>query len=167
MFRTDEEKKSAIITTILFVMMILVMSIAIFPPEVKELEGGGGGGTIALNFGFDDSGMGDNYASADPIASQTEAVTSQSDENEILTSDNEDAVAIAETPKKDDKKQPDKKPETKPETKPIVNTPIKPQPDKNVTDAIGNLLGGDGNTNKAGNQGSQSGNLNSQGYDGD
>src|SRR5690554_758625 len=166
-FRTNEEKKSAIITAILFVIMILVMSIAIFPPEFKELEGGGGGGTIALNFGFDDYGMGDNYTSADPIASQAETIVSESDENEILTSDNEDAVAIPEIPKKDDKKQPEKKPENKPEAKPVVNTPVKPQPDKTVTDAIGNLLGGDGNSNKTGNQGSQSGNLNSQGYDGD
>lgn len=160
-FKTSEEKKSAVVTTILFVIMILVMSIAIFPPEPKEIEGGGGGGTIALNFGFDDYGMGDNYTNPDRVA-QAEANVSQSNENEILTSDNEDAVAIKETPKKDTKTPEPKKPETKP----VVNTPAQPQPDKSVTNAIGNLLGGDGNTGKAGNQGSQTGNLNNSGYDG-
>lgn len=161
-FRTDEEKKSAVITTILFVIMILIMSIAIFPPEPKELEGGGGGGTIALNFGFDDYGMGDNYTNPYRVA-QAQANVSKSNENEILTSDNEDAVAIKETPKKEDKKTEIKNPETKP----VTNTPTKPQPDKTVSDAIGNLLGGDGNTNRAGNQGSSTGNLNNSGYDGE
>ncbi len=157
-FRTAEEKKSAIVTTILFVIMILVMSIAIFPPEPKELEGGGGGGTIALNFGFDDYGMGDNYTNTDRV-SQAQANISQSNENEILTSDNEDAVAIKETPKKTENKPTTTQPTT-------TKAPAKPQPDKNVSDAIGNLLGGDGNTGKAGNQGSQTGNLNNSGYDG-
>lgn len=162
-FKTDEEKKSAIVTIVLFVIMVLIMSIAIFPPEVKELEGGGGGGTIALNFGFDDYGMGDNYNSPDPVASQPKTVAAQSSESEMLTSDNEDAVAIKETPKKDDKK-PEPKKDTKPAT---VTAPATPQPDRNVTDAIGNLLGGDGNTNQAGNQGNTSGNLTNQGYEGD
>lgn len=141
------------------------MSIAIFPPEVKELEGGGGGGTIALNFGFDEQGMGDNYTSPDPVSAQPQNTTITAKENPILTSNNDDAVAIKETPKKDDKKPADKTPDTKPAT--TTTTPTKPQPDKSVTNAIGNLLGGDGNSNKAGNQGKPSGNLNSQGYDGD
>lgn len=141
------------------------MSIAIFPPEVKELEGGGGGGTIALNFGFDEQGMGDNYTSPDPVSVQPQTAATTAKENPILTSNNDDAVAIKETPKKDDKKPVDKIPDTKPAT--TTTTPTKPQPDKSVTNAIGNLLGGDGNSNKAGNQGKPSGNLNSQGYDGD
>lgn len=162
-FRTDEEKKSAIVTTVLFVIMVLIMSIAIFPPEVKELEGGGGGGTIALNFGFDDEGMGDNFTSAERVSLRSETTTSSDRENEMLTSDNEDAVAIKDVPKKDDKQ-----PETKPTTnKPATTVPTTPQPDKNVTDAIGNLLGGDGNTNKQGNQGSSTGNLDNSGYDGE
>src|SRR5690554_7348923 len=102
-FKTDEEKKSAIVTTILFVALMLIMSIAIFPPEAKELEGGGGGGTIALNFGFDQYGMGD-YNSPDPVVSQPQTAASTTRESEMLTSDNEDAVAIKDTPKKEEKK---------------------------------------------------------------
>jgi TonB family protein len=146
--------------------MILVMSIAIFPPEAKELEGGGGGGgTIALNFGFDDYGMGDNYTSPDPVSAPSETVTSSSTESEILTSDNIDAVAIENTPKpkKDDKKP---TPDKKPEPKPVATTPVKPQPSNTVTNALSNVLGGDGNSNKSGNQGDRSGQLNNQGYDG-
>lgn len=160
-FRTTEEKKSAIITTALFVVMMLIMSIAIFPPEAKELEGGGGGGTIALNFGFDEYGMGD-YNSPDPVVAQPQTTVNTNNESQLLTSDNQDAIAIKDTPKKEETK-----PETSPSTRatPVVQTT--PQPDRNVTDAIGNLLGGDGNTNQAGNQGSTSGSLNSQGYEGD
>lgn len=160
-FKTDEEKKSTIVTTILFVIMILIMSISIFPPEPPELEGGGGGGgTIALNFGFDAEGMGDNYTSADPVSVQSQEV-SQSNENEILTSDNADAVATKETPKKDNKKTEIKKPDTKTTT---TKTPEK-QVDKAVSDILKNMTG-DGNSNKAGNQGDSKGGLNNEGYDG-
>lgn len=163
-FKTPEQKKSAIITTIMFVLMVFVMSIAIFPPESKELEGGGGGGTIALNFGFDDQGMGNQFDSPNPVAVQTPTEVAKNTASEMLTSDNEDAIAI-----KDVKKVDDKKTEIKPETKPttVTKTPEKPKPSQDVTDAFKNLLGGDGNSNKAGNQGKTSGNLNSQGYDGD
>ncbi|HUH51784.1 MAG TPA: energy transducer TonB [Flavobacterium sp.] len=165
-FKTPEQKKSAIITTIMFAIMIFVMSIAIFPPEPKELEGGGGGGTIALNFGFDDQGMGNQFDSPNPVAVQTPVEVVRTTASEILTSENEDAVAIKDVKKVDEKKSTDKKPETKPAT--TVKTPEKPKPDQNVTDAFQNLMGGgDGNSNKAGNQGKTSGNLNSQGYDGD
>lgn len=144
--------------------MILVMSIAIFPPEPKELEGGGGGGgTIALNFGFDDFGMGDNYTSPNPVSNQSQTAISSNEQTEILTSDNADAVAIENTPKKEDKKPtPDKQPEQKSNS----TQPEKPQPSKTVTNALSNVLGGDGNTGKTGNQGDRSGQLNDQGYDG-
>jgi len=158
-FKTKEEKKSAIITTILFVIMLFVMSIAIFPPEVKEMEGGGGGGTIALNFGFDQEGKGNYFLSADPVLTPKQTTEIKNISSEMLTSDNEDAVAIKEIPKEKISKKTDGQPK--------ITTSVKPQPDKSVTDAIGNLLSGDGNTDKIGNQGSSNGKLNQQGYQGD
>jgi len=158
-FKTNEEKKSAIITAILFVIMLVVMSVAIFPPEVKEVEGGGGGGTIALNFGFDQEGNGNNFSSVQPTVEQKQTTKIKKTSSEILTSDNEDTVAVKETSKKEISKKTDSQPK--------VTTPVKPQPDKNVTDAIENLLGGDGNSNKSGNQGNPNGKLDQQGYQGD
>src|SRR5690606_11124354 len=55
----------------------------------------------------------------------------------------------------------------KPEVK-KAETPKEKQTDKTVTDALSNLLNnkGDGNKGKTGNQGSTSGSINNQGYDG-
>lgn len=164
MFRTPEEKKSAIATILLFVLLLLVMSIAIFPPEVKPLEGGGGGGTLALNFGFDEEGMGDNYASSLPVAAAPKSSETSKSDSEILTSDNEDAVAIKETTKKDTPKK-DTPKETVKDNPKTTNKVESPTPSKNVTDALSNLLG-DGNSNKAGNQGKPSGKITDVGYDG-
>jgi len=100
-FRTSEEKKSAIITTILFIVMLLVMSVAIFPPEIREMEGGEGGGTIALNFGFDQEGRDDNFSSVDPVVIPKQTAEIKSVSSEILTSDNEDAVAVKDVLKKE------------------------------------------------------------------
>jgi len=158
-FRTNEEKKSAIITTILFLIMLFVMSFAIFPPEIKEMEGGGGGGTIALNFGFDQEGKDNNFYSADPVVAPKQKAETKNVSSELLTSDNQDAVAIKDVPKKEISKKTHSQPE--------ITTPTKPQPDKSVTDAIGNLLSGDGNSDKTGNQGRTNGKLNEQGYQGD
>jgi len=158
-FKTKEEKKSAIITTILFVIMLFVMSFAIFPPEVKEMEGGGGGATIALNFGFDQEGKGNYFSSADPVVTPKQTTEIKNISSEILTSDNEDAVAIKEIPKKEIS--------LKTDVQPKITIPAKPQPNKSVTDAIGNLLSGDGSSDKIGNQGNSTGKLNQQGYQGD
>ncbi|MDO4728615.1 MAG: energy transducer TonB [Bacteroidota bacterium] len=176
-FQTKEEKKSAAITSMLFGLLMLVLSIAIFPPEIKELEGGGGGGTIALNFGFDDQGMGDDFESTERVSStQPNTPSISATPSEILTSDNEDAVAIdkvKELPKKVENtpKTPDRKVEAKPDNTIKPNKPeaSKPKPDRNVTNAIDNLLGGgsgDGNSNRQGNQGSPNGGITGGGYDG-
>jgi len=158
-FKTKEEKKSAIITTILFVIMLFVMSFAIFPPETKQMEGGGGGGTIALNFGFDQEGRSYNFSSPDPVVAPKQTTQTKSVSSQILTSENDDAVAIKDVPKKEISKK------TNSQSK--ITTPTKPQPNKSVTDAIGNLLSGDGNSDKTGNQGSSNGKLNQQGYQSD
>jgi len=155
-FKTSEEKKSAFITAILFVIMLIVFSVAIFPPEVKEIEGGGGGGTIALNFGFDQEGKGDDFSYTEPVDVQKQITQVKNISSEMLTSENQDAVAIKNVPKKETSKKVDSQPK--------INVP---QPDKIVTDAIGSLLNSDGNTNKVGNQGSTIGNINQQGYQGD
>ncbi|MFA7446566.1 MAG: energy transducer TonB [Flavobacteriaceae bacterium] len=156
-FRTQEEKKSLAITTALFVIMLLILSISTFPPKAMQLEGGGGGGDMAMNFGFTDYGSGDNYESLLPVALEAQPVETITEEAEILTQNSEDAVVISNT----------KKEEKKPETK-KAETPKEKQPDKSVTDALSNLMNnkGDGNTGKTGNQGSASGSLNNQGYDG-
>lgn len=168
-FQTKEEKKSLTITLLLFGLLLFVLSISIFPPEIKELEGGGGGGTIALNFGFDDQGMGDDFESMERVSDVAPITPVQSSPSEILTSDNEDAIAIdkvKETPKKTEK-TPEKKVDNTP--KPAQQQTPKPQPDKSVTNAIDNLLGGgsgDGNSTKRGNQGNPNRGLTNSGYDG-
>lgn len=156
-FRTQEEKKSLAITTALFVVMLLILSISTFPPKEMQLEGGGGGGDMSMNFGFTDYGSGDNYESLLPVALEPQSVETVTEEAEILTQNSEDAVVISNTQKEE------KKPEVK-----KAETPKEKQPDKSVTDALSNLLNnkGDGNTGKTGNQGSTSGSINNQGYDG-
>jgi outer membrane biosynthesis protein TonB len=107
--------------------------------------------------------MGDNYKSEVlNVKDQDKATpTATSPDEDVISDDNSDAVAVV--PKKENTK---KTPvEVKKEVKPVVE---KPKVSKNANEALSSILsgnkGGDGNDGKAGNKGNANGNLNSNGY---
>ena len=161
---TPEQKKSMLITTTLFVLLLLALIFIKYANAVKiqELAGGGGGG-ISINFGDSDVGMGDDFRSEVLKVSdqKSQPTASSASDEEILTTESDDAVGIPPTPKKNDA--------PKKVTQPV---PSKPTPSKSTNDALSNILkgsnkGGDGDDNVAGNKGKANGNLNSGGYYGD
>ncbi|MES2545453.1 MAG: energy transducer TonB [Bacteroidota bacterium] len=165
LLETKQQQKSFTITTISFVLLFLLFFYLKFSNEIKisELEGGGGGGEIAVNFGNSDFGSGDNFQSMEKVtAAQKPLPQVQSNEKEIIVSDNNDAPTIAEINK------PTEKPKTeivKPFVKPV------PTPSKSTTDALSNLLNGsnkegDGDDKESGNKGKANGNANASGYNG-
>lgn len=164
---TNNQKKSFLITCGIFGLLLLTLFFLRFNDSITtmmELEGGGGGGDVAVNFGDSDFGMGSNFQSKEPAFTPSKATAPvKSSNDEIVVSDNDDAVAAVNNVKKNDK--PEKKPDPKP-----VEQPVR-RPDKSTSNALSDLLngnntGGDGNDNRAGNKGQASGNVNDRGYDG-
>lgn len=170
---TAEEKKSLVITAVTFAIAMLLLFIIKYTQktdlvDLSELEGGGGGGGVTVNFGDSDVGSGADFRSE--VLNVTEKVKqtpqgSQADEEELVSSDLDDAPSVVKT-KPVEKKEP-KKVETKPVT---VKGP--PHPSKTTSDAITNLMngnnkGGDGDDGQAGNKGKLGGDKNSGSYYGD
>lgn len=158
----QHKRNSLALTTALFGLLLLLMVFIKLGPitQLMELEGGGGGGAVAVNFGDSDFGSGTNFTSVEAAAASRPQPKSTA--NEMLLSEADDAPVIKEsrrTPVKDKKEE-----VAKPVERPA------PTPSKSTTDALSNLLGssnsGDGNDNRAGNKGQQSGNVNDRGYDG-
>lgn len=170
---TAEEKKSLVITTVAFAIVLLLLFLIKYTQkadlvDLAELEGGGGGGGVTVNFGDSDVGSGADFRSE--VLNVTEKVKqvpqgSQADEEELVSSDLDDAPTVVKT-KPVEKKEP-KKVETKPVT---VKGP--PHPSKTTSDALANILngsnkGGDGDDGQAGNKGKLGGDKNSGSYYGD
>ena len=161
---SKDEKKSLALTILVYALILFLLFLARFwPPSNMKLMGGGGGGGIEMNFGDSDYGMGDNYKSEVlNVKDQAKATpTATSPDEDVISDDNSDAVAVI--PKKDNvKKTPV---EVKKEVKPVVE---KPKVSKTANEALSSILsgnkGGDGNDGKAGNKGNANGNLNSNGY---
>lgn len=162
--QTEQEQKSFLYTAISFVVIILLLFLLKFTNEISisDLEGGGGGGDIAVNFGDSDFGQGDNFTNVEKVSAAPKPTqTPVSSENEILTTDNIEAPAIAAV----------KKVEKAPKAAVATPIPAKPKPSKSATDALNDLLngsdkGGDGNDNQAGNKGKASGTKGATGYEG-
>lgn len=169
---TEEEKQSFIVTAILFTALLLGLIFLKYNQntDLADLEGGGGGGGVTVNFGDSEVGSGSDYESK--VLNVTEQVKQQPkasapDEDEVVSSDLDDAPAVVNT-KPITKKEP-KKEEAKPEP---VKTPPTPKPSKQTNAALdaminGNSKGGDGDDGVAGNKGKANGSLSSGSYEGD
>jgi hypothetical protein len=160
---SKDEKKSLALTILVYALILFLLFLARFwPPANMKLMGGGGGGGIEMNFGDSDYGMGDNYKSEvlNVKDQATATPTATSPDEDVISDDNSDAVAVI--PKKENvKKTPV---DVKKDVKPVAP---KPTVSKSANDALSSILGnkgGDGNDGKAGNKGSANGNLNSNGY---
>lgn len=168
MFEAENRRKSLVATAVLFGLLFLVLVFFKITSlvDIEVLDGGGGGGEVAVNFGDSDAGMGDNYASLEPVKSAPRQVqTPKAAPEDIVVSENEDAPVIANIKKPVE--TPKKKPEepVKPAEKPA------PRPSKSTSDALANVLnsssqGGDGDDKVAGNKGKAYGDPNARGYNG-
>lgn len=160
---SKDDKKSLALTILVYALILFLLFLARFwPPANMKLMGGGGGGGIEMNFGDSDYGMGNNYKSEvlNVKDQATATPTATSPDEDVISDDNSDAVAVI--PKKENvKKTPV---DVKIDVKPVAP---KPTVSKSANDALSSILGnkgGDGNDGKAGNKGSANGNLNSNGY---
>ncbi len=130
---TEYEKKSFAITTAIMVVLLLLFVFLGLNYMDPPPENG-----IAVNFGNTEFGSGENKTSTETVQSAPKpSSSSQSNaaEEDLTTQDIEEAPVIKET-----KKPTPQKESTKEVLKPKVNS--KPQPSKNTTDAISNLLNG-------------------------
>ncbi len=163
---SQEQKKSLILTTILFGLFLIFLLLVTFAKEnrINELAGGGGGG-VTVNFGDSEFGSGADFRSEIlNVSNQNkQSATPAASDNEILSQDSDDAVAVTNTTKS-----------TKTETKTIKPDPVPEakKPSKTANDALSNLFqssnkGGDGDDGVAGNKGKLSGDKNSDSYYGD
>jgi TonB family protein len=165
---TEHEKKSFVISTCI---MALILLLCIFfgmtymdpPPD----------NGVAINFGNVDEGMGKNNSleptKSAPQPTESVAETQPVVEEEIITQDEIETVAIKETPKVEKPKKPVITEEVKP--KPVVE---EKKPSKSTSDALSSLMNGtksdgttsesDGNGNKPGNQGKIDGSIYSNSY---
>lgn len=158
-------KRSGLVSTVL-IHIALILLFAFFgmnymvPPPEEE--------GITINFGYTDAGK-NNLESEKPAEENTpitETATTEPEpqevvEDEVMTQETEEAPVI------DKKKEPKKEAVKKPKKE-------KPKPDAKATEALNNWKnnkntksgGGDGNTDKVGNQGDINGDKNSKNYDG-
>ncbi|KOS04704.1 hypothetical protein AM493_00575 [Flavobacterium akiainvivens] len=176
---TKEEKESTAITIVIFLAVFLPLYFLTYtitdpdPLELAMLEGGGGGGGVTINFGNSNDGMGANYRSELLDAAtkfKAEQPAPAPPAEEIVGSDDDEAEAVANT-KPVERKEPrmqNAKPEDNPKPKPTA-TPKPEQPRRPQNAALDAMLNnnGDGNTGRAGNQGSMDGSISSGSYSGD
>ncbi len=164
---TEQEKQSALYTAISFIALFLLFFLLKFSdtPALNMLEGGGGGGDVAVNFGDSEFGMGDNFTSTESAKSSPKPIPQvAAAEDEILTSEDIDAPAVANVKKTVDK------PKTA-DVKPVVKPVVKPQPSNATKNALDDLLkgsdkSGDGKDKVGGNKGKSYGDPNATGYNG-
>lgn len=99
----------------LFIMLMFLYITSQNPPWEEGLAGGGGGGSF-VEFGTLE------FNDAPQVTPQTQETPINKDD-EIITSDIEETVAINQPDKKKDPK-PDKKKDIKPTTKPVIKEPV-------------------------------------------
>ncbi len=171
-YRTDESYNNRGLLISLAIHGALLLGfffiVAWYPPNPPLPEDGSG---IAVNFGVDDFGMGDNneqpsveQAAVTPIPQEQQeevAKQAEADESEVVTTTEETPYKVEE--KKEKKKVKETPKVTEPvkdtkESKPAVTeTKVTPKLDKR--NSMGN-----GDKDKAGDQGSQNGTLDSKNY---
>lgn len=144
--------------------------IRFWPPanakDLAMLAGGGGGGGVTINFGDSDFESGKDFQSEKLDVKTVKNVASQTEPDEDIISEENDASDAVAIPKKT---SPVKviKPKVKIDPKPVTET--KPKVSKNANDALSSILGGskkggDGNDSRFGNKGKTNGNLGSNDY---
>lgn len=125
---TPEEKKSFAITSAIFVILFLLF---FFFMGLKYMDPPPENG-IAVNFGTTDTGSGD-FQPTEPVQSapdQAKTEPTPSEEDDVLTQDDEAPVTLPKTEVK------------KPVTKPSETKPVKPadkKPDKATIDALNSI----------------------------
>ncbi|UGS20714.1 energy transducer TonB [Flavobacterium cyclinae] len=155
---TPEEKKSFAITSAIFVILFLLF---FFFMGLKYMDPPPENG-IAVNFGTTDTGSGD-VQPTEPVQSaldQAKTEPTPSDEDNVLTQDDDAPVTMPKTEKP--------KPQTKPiEPKPVKPTETKPtKPTNNALNSIikgpkqdGKIQAGHGPDNEGGDKGNPNGSL--------
>lgn len=148
--RETNKPLAAVLTLVFHGLLVVFLVFMIFHTPIPPYPEVGGGSGLEVNLGNTDNGMGNNNSeSFIPISTQN--LSDNSNDN-YITQDNEDAIALNNH---DNKKKTDDNNVVK------INDPvINPN-------ALYKKKSGDGNTNTAGNQGNQNGDLNSTGYNGD
>lgn len=141
---------AAILTLAFHGLLILFLVFMIFHTPVPPYPEAGGGSGLEVNFGNTENGMGNNNSEQlIPISTQN---LTQNNDNNVLTEDNADNAIAMNNDDKIKKKD---------------NNPIKINDPVIDSKALYKKKSGDGNTNTAGNQGKENGELNSKSYTGD
>ena len=130
---------AAILTLIFHGLLVLFLIFYVFHTPIPPYPEAGGGSGLEVNFGNSDNGMGNNN-SENLIPISTQNLSNNTDDN-VLTQDNDDAVALNDMDK----------------TKKVNNNQVKINDPVINPKALYNKKSGDGNTNKAGNQGKENG----------
>lgn len=171
----DNNYPKAIAVSVVILIGFLILSIFYIISRAEPPEEVGTGGII-VNYGTSDVGMGDDYMSieepsVDPNANLTppdkvvpntdpsKTATTQNNENDIVTQDNEDAVAL-KTKTTATSKAPSQNTDVKPAA-PVVNQNALYKGKKNTGAGKG-----DGTGTEAGNQGKPEGDPLANNYDG-
>lgn len=137
------------LTVVFHGLLFLFLLFTIFHTPIPPYPMVGGGSGLEVNLGNTEEGMGDNN-SEELIPITTQNLTEQNDDN-VITQDVEEAVAIKSTDKEKKKENVQVK----------INDPvINPM-------ALYKKKSGDGTTSTSGNQGKETGDINSKGYTGD
>ncbi|WP_136667839.1 energy transducer TonB [Flavobacterium sp. H122] len=167
----EEKRKSLILTVVIYALFLLILFfIRFWPPandkDLAMLAGGGGGGGVTINFGNSDFGSGKDFQSEELDVKTVKTAASQTEPDEDIISEDNDASDAVAIPKKT---SPVKitKPKVKIDPKPVAET--KPKVSKNTNDALSNILGGpkkggDGDDSRSGNKGKTNGSLGSNDY---
>lgn len=143
---------TTLVAALLLIVILLIKFITPIPPFEESTQGG-----LEVNFGFDQSGMGDNNT-LDPVTNDQQTKTEAASQPESSTSEmvtSEEASEVVSPPVKN----------TQAEVKVEM-----PTPDQNLLNALNKVHSnpgsntGDGNTNTPGNQGDPNGTLNSNVY---
>lgn len=142
---------AAILTLVVQGLLFLLLFLLTFKTPIPPYPEVGGGSGLEVNLGNSANGMGDNNTEQ-LIPISTQNLTENSNNDNYITQDNDEAIALNSTNNK-------KKVENNDVVK--INDPvINPN-------ALYKKKSGDGNTNIAGNQGNPNGDLNSTSYTGD
>lgn len=166
----EEKRKSFLIASGIYAVLIIILFfIRFWPPsdaELADLVGGGGGGGVEVNFGDTDMGSGADYKSEvlDVKDAVKQTAAAETPEEDIISDESEADKTDVVVPKNEKPKVVTKPVVVKETPKPVV----KPKVNSTANSALDNILkgnkGGDGNTGKAGNQGSANGSINNSGY---
>jgi TonB family protein len=152
-YQNTNRPLALILTFVFHGLLVLLFVFLIFHTPIPPYPEVGGGGGLEVNFGNTDFGSGNNN-SEQLIALNTKELNQSSDDNNVITQESEDNPAVSVNKNKNKTSTVNNKIKI---NDPVVN-PLALYPKKNS---------GDGNSNKNGNQGKETGDKNSTSYTGD